>query len=303
MRRVLVPVTILILATLATLIPGRASADPDGIPVVYVAQAEDFPDALAGSVLAAAHNAPLLLVSGAAHRDEVPAHAAGELGRLQPGRIVVIGGPAAISDHVVAELRRYATTGKVERLAGQDRFETAAAIARALPRSVADADRLDGLHADAFLRAGAKAQDADHLDGLDSAAFLRADGKAADAERVDGMDSSDLLAGTTLAAAYVQRGGALVRARGITGITRITTGRYCLEVEPELTAGREVIVHVDRVGGLPPRPADVWWSERARRDCTAPTKLLVNASAPDADGRWRASDDVAFTVVVYAVGS
>lgn len=48
---------------------------------------------------------------------------------LQPCDITVLGGPAAVSDAVLEQLRAH-TTGGVIRLAGADRFETAAALAR-----------------------------------------------------------------------------------------------------------------------------------------------------------------------------
>lgn len=149
MRRVLVPVTILFLALLATLLPGRASASGDG-RTVYIAQGEQFPDALVGGVLAASHNAPLLLVSGAKHRDEVPSSTAVALAELSPDRIVVFGGPEAVSAAVVRDLRAFAST--VERVGGADRFETAALIARDVPQAVTNADHVDGLDADELLR-------------------------------------------------------------------------------------------------------------------------------------------------------
>jgi alkaline phosphatase D len=97
-----------------------------GVPVAYVATGEDFPDALAGGVAAARAGAPVLLVG----RDRVPPETGAELERLEPGSIVVLGGPAAVSDAVVAELRPR-TTGAVTRLAGPSRFATAAAISQA----------------------------------------------------------------------------------------------------------------------------------------------------------------------------
>jgi putative cell wall-binding protein len=59
--------------------------------------------------------------------DSIPAATAAELARLQPGRIVVLGSAGVVSDGVAAALNAY-TAGGVSRLAGSDRFSTAAVI-------------------------------------------------------------------------------------------------------------------------------------------------------------------------------
>ena len=69
-----------------------------GVPVVYIATGLNFPDALAGAAAAGTLGAPLLLVTGTT----VPAATAAELARLKPGRIVILGGPGAVSDSVAA---------------------------------------------------------------------------------------------------------------------------------------------------------------------------------------------------------
>ncbi|GAA2244332.1 cell wall-binding repeat-containing protein [Herbiconiux moechotypicola] len=60
---------------------------------VYVASGEVFPDALSGSAAAINAHAPVLLVT----RDGIPTATAGELDRLNPTRIVVLGGLNTIS--------------------------------------------------------------------------------------------------------------------------------------------------------------------------------------------------------------
>lgn len=97
-----------------------------GVAAAYVVTGLDFPDALAAAPAAAAAGAPLLLVTAS----EVPAPTAQELSRLQPGRIVVVGNPKAVSEEVIAALRSH-TKGAVERRAGADQFATAAAVATA----------------------------------------------------------------------------------------------------------------------------------------------------------------------------
>jgi putative cell wall-binding protein len=97
-----------------------------GVPVAYVATGLNFPDALAGAAAAGHLGAPILLVAP----DSVPAATATELLRLQPGRVVILGGPGAVSDGVAGTLSYY-TTGGVFRLSGSDRYSTAAAISAA----------------------------------------------------------------------------------------------------------------------------------------------------------------------------
>ena len=92
-----------------------------GVPVAYVATGTNFPDALAGVAAAGSGGGPVLLTSPS----QLPGDTAAELGRLRPGRIVVLGGTSVISDGVVAALRGYATTGRVDRLSGANRYATA----------------------------------------------------------------------------------------------------------------------------------------------------------------------------------
>ena len=94
-----------------------------GVPRVFLATGLDFPDALAAGPVAGAHGIPILLVQ----RDRIPAATAQALDRLDPGAITVLGGSRAVSGHVLRAARGY-TSGAVDRLAGTDRFATAAAI-------------------------------------------------------------------------------------------------------------------------------------------------------------------------------
>jgi len=94
-----------------------------GVPVAYVATGVNFPDALAGGAAAAHQGGPLLLVT----QSTIPSATAAELSRLAPGRIRVLGGTGVISDAVMRQLDAY-TTGPVDRMAGPDRYATAASI-------------------------------------------------------------------------------------------------------------------------------------------------------------------------------
>lgn len=89
--------------------------------IVFVATGENFPDALAGAAVASRFNAPILLV----RRDSIPAETAAELARLDPVDIVILGGEAAVSAQVESQL---GASANVTRVAGPDRYATAAAI-------------------------------------------------------------------------------------------------------------------------------------------------------------------------------
>ncbi|MFB2555512.1 cell wall-binding repeat-containing protein [Herbiconiux liangxiaofengii] len=80
-----------------------ADVFPNGQRVVYVASGAVFPDALSGSASAIAGKGPVLLVT----RDAVPASVAAQLERLDPYRIVVLGGPSTISDTILDALEKY----------------------------------------------------------------------------------------------------------------------------------------------------------------------------------------------------
>ena len=97
-----------------------------GVAAAFVATGTDFADALAGGPAAAQLGGPLLLVSGSS----IPAATATELSRLKPQRIVVLGGSGVVSNAVLNALDAY-TTGPVSRLAGADRYATAAAVSAA----------------------------------------------------------------------------------------------------------------------------------------------------------------------------
>jgi putative cell wall-binding protein len=109
----------------ATAVAVSASTFDGPVPVAYVATGRDFPDALAGSAAGASVGGPVLLVPG----DVVPNAVIAELTRLAPVSIRVLGGPAAVSDQAVATLA--GLFPDVVRLAGPDRYATAAAVSAA----------------------------------------------------------------------------------------------------------------------------------------------------------------------------
>ncbi|USQ79474.1 S8 family serine peptidase [Ornithinimicrobium faecis] len=99
-----------------------ANYDP-GVETVYIATGLTYPDALAGAARAGAEGVPVLLVKP----DAIPAATRFELERLDAGNVVLFGGPVAISNEVLFELDGL-TDGGVRRVAGDDRYGTAAAI-------------------------------------------------------------------------------------------------------------------------------------------------------------------------------
>ena len=96
-----------------------------GADTVILAQVNQFPDALAGAPLAYKLQAPILLSPSAGLTEEVRA----ELRRLAPKTVYLLGGTAALSSTIEAELRQ---TYDVKRLSGYSAEGTAVAIAREL---------------------------------------------------------------------------------------------------------------------------------------------------------------------------
>ena len=94
------------------------------VPVLYIASGANFPDALSGASVAGRDGAPLLLVTATS----IPSAIQVEINRLQPGRIVILGGTSVVSTQVAARL---AATAPITRLAGASRYETSAAISAA----------------------------------------------------------------------------------------------------------------------------------------------------------------------------
>ncbi len=98
---------------------------PSGVGVAYVASGAVFPDALSAASRSGVYDAPVLLVD----TDTVPKETAAALSKLKPARIVVVGGDKAVTDAVLKSLRSYATTSRVDRVDGTDRYDTAANMA------------------------------------------------------------------------------------------------------------------------------------------------------------------------------
>lgn len=116
-----------------TAVEASRFAFPTGAPAVVVAAAHSFPDALAAAPLATQLGGPLLLVGG-----RTPAVVSQEITRLGALEAVIVGGSSAVPVVVQAELRQIGLPLTVRRIAGEDRADTAALIAREVGSSTDD---------------------------------------------------------------------------------------------------------------------------------------------------------------------
>lgn len=105
----------------ATAVTVSRRAFPRTTAVAYVADAENFPDALVAGALT---DGPILLVPS---DGTPPPVVVGEIARLDPPVLMALGGAAAVSEEMLRSLAGGRRTG---RLAGHDRYATAAAVAR-----------------------------------------------------------------------------------------------------------------------------------------------------------------------------
>lgn len=107
-----------------------AAIFPAGIDTVYVATGRAAPDALAGAAAAGADGSPVVLVPGTGSGAGVPEIVATELQRLAPRNLVILGGTAAVTAAVERELEAIVPDARITRVAGVDRYDTAARLAR-----------------------------------------------------------------------------------------------------------------------------------------------------------------------------
>jgi putative cell wall-binding protein len=115
----------------AVAVSQRVRPDPQALPdveqpVVVLARADAYPDALAAAPLAHRLDAPVLLTSS----ERLDGRVAEEVTRLRARRAVLLGGPQALSPRVEDDLRERTGVTEIRRVAGENRFATAAAIAR-----------------------------------------------------------------------------------------------------------------------------------------------------------------------------
>lgn len=130
-------------------------AFPMSSSAVVLASARSFADALCGVPLAQAYRAPVLLCEPGYVSTELRA----ELRRLDPDKVFILGGEVSLAPEVAAGVASALPGASIERLAGNDRYETSVKIARALeqrrpnPEEVvlaSGADFADALSSSAF---------------------------------------------------------------------------------------------------------------------------------------------------------
>lgn len=100
---------------------------PAGAGAVIVVSGEDWADALTASPLSVRLDAPVLLTP----RESLTASTAAAIAALRPEQIIVLGSESAVASSVVAAARQAAglPADAVERIAGADRYATAALVA------------------------------------------------------------------------------------------------------------------------------------------------------------------------------
>lgn len=100
------------------------STFPVGTKTAYIASSAVYTDALSGSAAAGHNDSPVLLTGTGVLPDVIRA----ELTRLKPQRIVILGGPATVSNSVMTLLKRYSPS--VSRITGKDRYVVSAGVSR-----------------------------------------------------------------------------------------------------------------------------------------------------------------------------
>ena len=103
------------------------AAGAKGMDSVIIASGEKFPDALSISSLAVQNQTPILL-SG---KDRMSNYTIKALEAMKQGKVYISGGTNTVSATVESQLKKY-TKQAITRYAGEDRYATSAAIAKAL---------------------------------------------------------------------------------------------------------------------------------------------------------------------------
>lgn len=113
----------------------RATFPSDRTKSVVIASGTGFADALSASALAGAVNGPVLLAS----RYDVPGAVLDEIKRLGATEAYVVGGTGVLDDFVLRAIRTVPGMAYPTRVAGADRYETSAKVARTVAELDGDA--------------------------------------------------------------------------------------------------------------------------------------------------------------------
>jgi putative cell wall-binding protein len=107
-------------------IAASRAAFPGTAPVVYVVTGDKYFDALSAGPAAVKQGGPLLLTPTSTLLGNVAA----EITRLHPAKIVVVGGPEAVSDGVLGQLSALIPGTSAMRIGGADRYEVSRNVAQ-----------------------------------------------------------------------------------------------------------------------------------------------------------------------------
>lgn len=90
---------------------------------VVLASGFNFADALSAGQLAAALNAPLIL-----SKDQLDSRTSDEIAKLKPKNIYIVGGETALSSNIEESVKSVVNDINIERLKGNDRYETSVKV-------------------------------------------------------------------------------------------------------------------------------------------------------------------------------
>lgn len=90
---------------------------------VVLASGYNFADALSAGQLAAALNAPLILSN-----DQLDSRTSDEIAKLKPKNIYIVGGETALSSNIEESVKSVVNDINIERLKGNDRYETSVKV-------------------------------------------------------------------------------------------------------------------------------------------------------------------------------
>lgn len=90
---------------------------------VVLASGFNFADALSAGQLAAALNAPLIL-----SKDQLDSRTSDEIAKLKPKNIHIVGGETALSSNIEESVKSVVNDINIERLKGNDRYETSVKV-------------------------------------------------------------------------------------------------------------------------------------------------------------------------------
>lgn len=122
LRRLAVLAVLLLALAVTPALAQPASDDAETVDTVLLASTANYPDALVAAAAGNKIGAPVLLTD----QGELPQQTRDALSRLDPSTVVVVGGPAVVSDPVIATLE---SDYNVTRLWGTTRYGTAVAVA------------------------------------------------------------------------------------------------------------------------------------------------------------------------------